>query len=192
MLRSTKNSIEEWRDVVGCEGRYQVSNFGNVRSLFFNRLVSVFTKSNGYKCVTLHYKRGKHTVFYIHRLVAQAFLPNPDSLPQINHKDENKANNNVDNLEWCTCQYNVNYGTGIKRRNNTKGFKNRFFDHEKMSKRFRRKVNQYSLDGTLIKQWSWSGEAVKALNLKQANSIRYCCRNEGKTAHGYVWRYAEG
>ena len=108
--------MEEWRDVKGYEGLYQVSNKGRVKSL--NRIDSRGNKvnekilrpgkRNNYLFVNL-YKNGKRKLYDIHRLVAQAFLPNPDNLPVVNHKDENKLNNNVENLEWCTQAYNVNY-----------------------------------------------------------------------------------
>ena len=117
--------IEEWRPVVGYEGLYEVSNIGRVRSLdrFYYRLhkgkvLSPTKDRYGYLTVTLNCN-GKSKTIKIHRLVAQAFLPNPDNLPQVNHKDEDKTNNNVDNLEWCTAKYNVNFGTRQERYRNT-------------------------------------------------------------------------
>ena len=117
--------IEEWRPVVGYEGLYEVSNTGQVRSLdrFYYRLhkgkvLSPTKDRYGYLTVTLNCN-GKSKTIKIHRLVAQAFLPNPDNLPQVNHKDEDKTNNNVTNLEWCTAKYNVNFGTRQERYRNT-------------------------------------------------------------------------
>lgn len=96
----------------GYEGLYQVSNFGRVKSLSNEKTrkekILNITHRNKYNLVTL-YKNHTRTTFSVHRLVAQAFIPNPDNLPQVNHKDENKLNNKVDNLEWCTQIYNVNY-----------------------------------------------------------------------------------
>ena len=116
--------IEEiWRPIEGYEGLYEVSNTGQVRSL--NRYVKGKGKSyrlqkgkmlspiknkDGYLQVNLCCN-GKNKMFLVHRLSAQAFLPNPDNLPEINHKDEDKTNNIVDNLEWCDRSYNNNYGT---------------------------------------------------------------------------------
>lgn len=109
---------EEWRDVVGYEGLYQVSNHGRIRTTRKNgsdgrNLKSVimrpYTDEDGYKRVTL--TRGRNPIQYsVHRLVAIAFIENPHSLPVINHKDCNPSNNHASNLEWCTTQYNVNYG----------------------------------------------------------------------------------
>lgn len=110
---------EIWKDVVGFEGYYKVSNLGNVLSLrrkySGEHLMSPSLDSLGYAVVCLR-KNGYKGNKKVHRLVAEAFIPNTDNLPQINHKDENKANNRVDNLEWCDCKYNVNYGTAIQRR----------------------------------------------------------------------------
>lgn len=103
-----------WRDIPNYEGKYQVSNTGRVRSLNYGRtgkikVLKQGTKDNGYKVVVI-YKNGKRKKYLVHRLVAQAFIPNPNNYPIINHKDENKTNNAVWNLEWCTYEYNVNYG----------------------------------------------------------------------------------
>ena len=122
--------IEEiWRPVVGYEGLYEVSNTGIVRSLdrYDNRncfrkgkVISLLKKGEyGYIQVNLCYN-GKLYKKYVHRLVAQAFLPNPDNLPEVNHKDEDKTNNSVDNLEWCDRSYNLKYGTARIRERDTK------------------------------------------------------------------------
>ena len=101
---------EIWKDVVGYEGLYQVSNKGRVKSLHIQEKVLCNLDSGYYNTINL-FKDGKGKHYYVHRLVAQAFIPNPNNYPQINHKDENHYNNNVENLEWCTSKYNCNYGT---------------------------------------------------------------------------------
>ena len=101
--------MEEWKNVIGYEGLYEVSNIGNVRNVRRNTLLKLSKTNYGYIQVYL-YKNGIRTGLKVHRLVAQAFIPNPDNLPQINHLDEDKTNNRVDNLEWCSHKYNVNYG----------------------------------------------------------------------------------
>lgn len=101
----------------GWEGIFQVSNTGKVRRFYKNGTINTLKgvkKQSGYKSVLLKTPE-KFKCEFIHRLVAKAFLPNPDGLPQVNHKDENKTNNCVDNLEWCTHKYNSNYGTKNKR-----------------------------------------------------------------------------
>ena len=120
--------MEEWRAVPGYEGLYEVSNKGNVRNVRRNTLLRLTKTNNGYIRVFL-YKNGIKTNLSVHRLVAKTFLPNPDNLPIINHKDEDKTNNNVDNLEWCTAKYNLNYGTARIRSINTK-IKNGYINEE--------------------------------------------------------------
>ena len=122
---------EEWKEVVGFEGKYVVSSFGRVAALSFPitagslhycrrpHLMSTRQNSNGYIMLSLSLGRNRIKSVYVHRLVANAFLPNPDNLPHINHKDEDKTNNMKSNLEWCTVRYNVNYGTAIERRKKT-------------------------------------------------------------------------
>lgn len=112
---------EIWKDIPGYAGLYQVSNSGRVKS-FKNqyghgvRILNGEKTKSGYIQVSLNKKRYK-----IHRLVALAFIPNPDGLPQINHKNEIKTDNRAENLEWCTGKYNVNYGTAIERRSKKRG-----------------------------------------------------------------------
>lgn len=110
--------MEEWRAVPGYEGLYEVSNMGNVRNVRRNTLLKLSKTNDGYIQVWL-YKNGIRNRFQVHRLVCQAFLPNPDNLPQVNHRDEVKINNRVENLEWCDGKYNVNYGTRQERYRNT-------------------------------------------------------------------------
>ena len=117
---------EIWKDIKGYEQLYQISNFGRVRSLnktlknrfsFFKRngiILNPLKLTKGYLGVRL-YHQSKGETKRIHRLVAEAFIPNPDNLPCVNHKDENKENNCVDNLEWCSIEYNNNYGTRNER-----------------------------------------------------------------------------
>lgn len=116
--------MEEWRAVPGYEGLYEVSNTGNVKSLIKNNIIKSFINKKGYRLVSLS-KNGIIKKFSVHRLAAQAFIPNPDNLPMVNHKDEDKTNNSVDNLEWCDAKYNNNYGTANIRRSETL-IKNRY------------------------------------------------------------------
>ncbi len=117
---------EQWKDINGFEGKYQISNFGRVKSLdrkvlqfngiydsyrlYKGKILKKFTSNRGYEKVILYDKKGKKTV-NVHRIVAEAFIPNPKNLPQVNHIDENKRNNCISNLEWCDSKYNINYGS---------------------------------------------------------------------------------
>lgn len=114
---------EIWKDVAEYEGLYEVSNKGNIRGVARKdplgrnrkgRMLKPGYTSRGYLQVALS-KNGKSKTRTVHRLVAEAFIPNPNGLPQVNHRDEDKDNNNVENLEWCDPKYNINYGTGSER-----------------------------------------------------------------------------
>lgn len=166
---------EIWKDIEGYEGLYQVSNMGRVKSLRRNIILREGI-SRGYSVLNLS-KNGNPLTKKVHRLVATAFIPNPNNYPIVNHKDENRTNNCVDNLEWCTQEYNLNYGTGNKKRalSNTNG---------KRSK----PVLQYSLDGTFIKEWK-STMDVERMTGYSGGHISACCRNIRKTAYGYLWKY---
>ena len=135
--------VEEWKDIKGYEGLYQVSNKGNVRTLehtavnrrgvtYFvkGRQLKLHTYPNGYKDVMLQHK-GSSKRFLVHKLVAEAFIPNPNNLPEINHKDETKDNNCADNLEWCTRKYNCNYGSCIEKQRQSKIGKKLSEEHKK-------------------------------------------------------------
>ena len=119
--------IEEWRPIKGYEGLYEVSNTGRVRSLdrydsnnhfLKGRILKLYTRKGGYLFVQLHLN-GKGKNYLVHRLVAIAFIPNPDNLPEVNHLDEDKTNNRVENLEFCDRKYNINYGTRTDKVRNT-------------------------------------------------------------------------
>ena len=114
---------EIWRPIDGYEGLYEVSNTGLIRSLdrfvgnrnrIKGKILSIKIEKNGYCSVAL-FKYGKMKRYLVHRLVAQEFIPNTEGLPQVNHKDEDKTNNRVENLEWCTAKYNINYGSRLNK-----------------------------------------------------------------------------
>lgn len=176
---------EVWKDVVGYEGLYQVSNMGRVKSLKrFNvntgkyepreKMLKLSYNKRGYPMVMLINKtirKGK----VVHRLVAEAFIPNPEHLPQVNHKDENKENNKVENLEWCDNAYNHNYGTRI----------------ERCAEKLKKKVVQYSVGGTFIAEYDGVRDAALINGFRASSSISECCAGKRKTAYGYIWRYKE-
>jgi hypothetical protein len=179
---------EVWKDVVGYEGRYQVSNFGNVKSLRYggrDGAQNLVPKCNnsGRLWVEL-IVNGKKKCMLIHRLVATAFLPNPNNYPQVNHIDENPKNNRLENLEWCTGSYNVRSYYA----NHPDFFRNRK-STPKRKRRLDKAINQYTLDGDFIKMWPNSRE-IEIQNNWSAWSIQECCRGNRKKAYGYTWQYA--
>ena len=147
--------MEEWRSIPGYEGLYEVSSYGRVKSLeryksnnggiqlIKERILKPNNTKKGYLTVQIRNKK-----FKVHRLVALTFIPNPENLPQVNHKDEDKTNNNVDNLEWCDAKYNSNYGTSIERMINTKiekGYYNKercFLDSKERQKLYNKQYQQ--------------------------------------------------
>lgn len=189
---STTPANEIWRPIRDFEGLYEVSSLGQVRSVDrtvrganamsdsypINRKGRVLKQSmatNGYLFVVLC-KDGKHTHTNVHRLVAETFIPNPDILPEVNHKDEDKTNNAVSNLEWCDRKYNVNYGTGIDRR----------------SPRFFKRLEQLTMDGQHVAYYESVAELVRQSNGKyKANNIYMAARGDNESSYGYRWRYVE-
>lgn len=187
---------EEWRDIPGYEGLYQVSSLGRVKSLakpmFYGttpnvrnhesamrieRIMTPRVKRNGYAQIGL-YQDGKAKSYTIHRLVAIVFIPNPNGFPYVNHKDEDRLNNSVDNLEWCTPSYNIHYGTAIKKLSDAKR------NHPAMSK----PVLQFNLDGTFVAEYPSANEAARMTGIKQGN-ISSCCNRTTKSTNGFIWRY---
>ena len=172
---------EVWKPILGFEGYYEVSNLGNVRSVSREKVVQsknqygsyckkivikgkqlkLVSDKDGYKIITA-YKGSHHYTLKVHREVAKAFLPNPQNLPQVNHKDENKANNSVDNLEWCTCRYNVNYGN----------------HNSKISKALSYGVIMYNKQGEYLRTFVNASTAAKYLGYKSRCPISECCRGE--------------
>lgn len=192
MEQGTKTSpaVEVWRSVVGYMDLYEVSNLGRVRSLerYYTQrngysyhmngcIMSPFDTKDGYKAVRFR-ANGTRKTFRVHRLVAEAFVPNPDNLPVVNHKDENKTNNCADNLEWCSVDYNLHYGTSSERL--SRSHKN----HPRLSK----PIEQYTMDGQLIQTFPSSAEAARQLGLHAVN-ISCCCRGIYKQCGGYLWKY---
>jgi len=162
---------EVWKDVVGYEGLYQVSNTGKVKSVRMNHLMHP-TLARGYYYLKLRGTDGKDKSFPVHRLVALAFIQNLHGYNCVNHIDENKLNNNADNLEWCTLSYNFNYGTARERQGISCG----------------KPVKQITVTGYHIATYC-SAEIAARINHIDSSSIHKCCKNERDSAGGFVWRY---
>jgi hypothetical protein len=161
---------ELWKDINGFNGRYQVSNAGRIRNAHTDFIRKPVEDKDGYYQIRL-YDSGCQGTYKIHRLVAEAFIDNPCNLPLINHKDEDKKNNTVDNLEWCTKEYNNNYGS--------------------RAQKILRKINQIDLHSNkIIKTYVSIASAAKEYNINPS-SICGCLRGRSKSCLGYVWRYCD-
>ena len=156
-----------WKDVKDYEGYYQVSDTGLVLSYHSGKILTPVNAGNGYYRVTLCKGKSRKNVL-IHKLVAEAFIENPNGFKCVNHKDENPANNCADNLEWCSYQYNNTYGNRLNNIN--------------------RPVRQYSLSGVLLNEYKSMAEAGRITGFS-ANSIQSCCSGVVKKSHGYIWKY---
>ena len=161
---------------------YQVSNLGRMMILNYRntgkaKLMEPSECTNGYLEVGLSKNKITKT-FLVHRLVAETFLENPENLPEVNHIDEDKTNNRVDNLEWKSHKGNCNHGTRNKRitKANTNG---------KCSK----KVLQFTKFGEFIREWSSTRECER--NGFAQSAVAACCRGKQKSAYGYIWKYKE-
>lgn len=198
-LRITADlGFEVWQDIEGFEGLYQVSTCGRVKSLDRNvprirngkesllhipeRILIPKNNGMGYLTVCLQY-RNQSKYYLIHRLVAQAFLPNPNNYPEVNHKSENKKDNTISNIEFCDRVYNVNYGTGRKRRQETVNRNN--------SRGAEKEIVKLSLEGKYIRTYVSSHEAAKDNNIKYQGNIINCCKGRTSYAYGYRWEYLE-
>lgn len=173
---------EIWKDIEGYEGLYQVSNLGRVKSLekniwnghsFRTKKEFIFVggkDKRGYLYVILS-KNGVKKIFKLHRLVAFSFIPNLYNKQEVNHINGIKTDNRVENLEWCTHKENIQHAC-------------------KNGLRCYKKINQYDLQGNLIKSWKSITEASNTLNINYI-SILNCCKNKTKKSHNYIWKYAD-
>lgn len=174
---------EIWKDIKGYEGKYQVSNLGNVKSItrkdsrgntVNGRIMKQETTKLGYKRVQLlNGSRKDKAHKLVHRLVAEAFIQNINNYSCINHINEDKTDNRVENLEWCDHQYNNTYGNRI----------------EKMTKKHFKPVEQYDLNMNLICVYASLAEAGEKTNTFPS-AISCCCNGKYKTAGGSIWKYA--
>lgn len=194
--------MEIWKDIEGYEGLYQISNEGKVKSLprewkcarnesgnrHHNEIImSPQLRLNYYRVRLVKYGVGKNKS--VHRLVAEAFIPNPDNKPYIDHINGNPIDNRVENLRWCTQE--ENNGFELHRNNVGKALLGRKHSEEtieKIRKKLYKSVNQYDLDGNFIATYASAKEAAKITNSNYV-SICQCCTRRNKTANGYIWKY---
>lgn len=176
---------EMWKDIIGYEGLYQISNLGRIKSLerkvrhnygglriVPEKILKPSPDGDGYLYISLS-KEGKKKNPKIHKLVAYHFLENPDNLPQVNHLDEDKNNNRLSNLEWCTCLHNLTHSNIIRKGNIARA----------------KAIVQKSLTGEVIREYESIAEAQRELSLKNHTGIIRCCQGKQNTSHGYKWEY---
>ena len=161
--------------------KYQVSNYGRLKNLNYRntgraKLMNPWEDKDGYLKIGLRKNRKTDSTF-VHRLVAQTFIPNPENLPEVNHIDEDKTNNRVDNLEWKSHRDNCNHGT-----------RNERMTKAKINGKTSKKVLQFTLSGEFIREWPSTKECGR--NGFDQSSVSKCCR--GKLPHykGFRWEYA--
>ena len=157
------------------QNKYFIYDNGKIQNIKTKNFLKPYKSTNGYLYIKI-VRDKKHHHIKIHRIVADAFIPNPYNLPQVNHKDGNKLNNNVNNLEWCSCSQNIKHG----------------FDNNLYKKRpaLPRKINQYDLKGNFIKTWDKIKDIEKEYSVSHT-AIRFCCLEKIKTCKSYIWRYAD-
>ena len=196
--------MEEWREIEGFKGLYQVSNLGRVKSLerkVWNsrgkgyymivpeRIMKPIKTKNGYLQVDLC-KDGKIKRHLIHRLVAEAFLENTNNLPEVNHISEDKEDNRVSNLEWCSSKYNCNYGTRIRRRAEANTGNPKLSKANTNNPKLSKPVIGINKISGLIVEYPSTQEASRQTGTHQG-SIVACCKGRYKSAGGFYWMYAE-
>lgn len=177
---------EIWKPIKGYEGCYEISNKGNVKgvdryiknrwgtlTLWKGCVLKLITDNDGYLRVGL-YKNGKYSNYGVHRLVAEAFIQNPNNLQCINHKNEIKTDNRVENLEWCTNSYNLNYGHRL----------------EKAMEKIKIHILQFTKNMDFVAYYKSATEAALVNGFDNSN-ISWCAKGHLKSAYGFIWRYAD-
>ncbi len=164
--------MKQWKEIKGYEGVYLISDTGDVVGINHGRKIPCVNE-DGYLRVQLC-KDGEAKNRYVHRLVAEAFIDNPLNLPCVNHKDENKANNAVENLEWCTSLYNNTYGTRMEKIANARSGKRTVA------------ILQFDNEGNFVRRWDGVYLACRELGVCKA-SVHRCIRGKQNTAGGFRW-----
>lgn len=169
---------------------YSIEPDGTVINIKTHRILKGRVNSNGYHIVEL-FNNGKSKQLLLHRLVAKAYIPNPNNYPVVNHKDENPANNTTENLEWCSYKYNSNYGTCIKRRVEHTDYKKMNLKERclKHNEECKRPVIQYDKAGNYIARYESGIAAAKAFGKNHSHILECCKGKRYKTVYGYIWKY---
>lgn len=213
MIKGTEVNFiqgEIWKPIKGYEGIYYISNLSRVkrvtpRGKFKERLLYKSLNDSGYWCVSLC-KNGKAKSKRVHRLVAEAFIPNPENKTQVGHKDETRTNDSLENLEWVTPEENCNMPlhklritasltgrkdsleTKLKKRNAHLGAKSHLYGKRGKNNKFSKPILQYSKNGGFLREYENAEEAYRATGIASSH-IRECCRGLRKTSGGYCWKF---
>lgn len=187
-----RNSIvyETWKEIPNYEGIYEISTRGFIRTISKRLQKTPYITNKGYLAIDL-YKNKKRKKHLIHRLIAETFISNPNNYPCVNHKDGNKLNNDINNLEWCTQKYNMQEAARLGLLNTWCG---KLFGKNHPNYKFRGKwktqkpIYQCDLEGVILKRFNSCEEAKRETNI-EASHISECCNNKRKTAGGYIWKY---
>lgn len=178
--------IENWED-------YSIDINGNVFSKRRNKYMKPVKNKSGYSVIQLH-KNMKFKTFTIHRLIAKAFIPNPNNYPCINHIDGNKLNNDISNLEWCTHKHNsqeavrIGLFDNVKKIQRENAIKNNLSKYHILANEVtKKKVSQYDKNGNFIKSYNSMSDASRDNNI-QITNISYCANSKRKSAGGYIWK----
>lgn len=171
---------------------YTIETDGKVYSKIRNRWLKATLGNNGYYGIELRNNKG-HKRLSIHRLVALTYIPNPKNLPFVNHKDEVKTNNNVNNLEWCTHKYNITYGSIQERRKLHTDYSKLSYKENaiKNGKSVCRAVSRFTKEGNYLDSFESARDAARQLSLT-SNHITECCNKKRKSSNGFIWRYEGG
>jgi hypothetical protein len=178
---------EVWKPVPNYEGLYEVSNIGKVRSVYrYKRVLKPMISNSGYERVDL-FKDKNRKQFSVHRLVAMAFVDNPDKKPFVNHKDENKLNNSAENLEWVSHIENCRYGTAVERRTQHFDYSKRRINNAGQIKSCSKPIAQYTKDGKFVRNWDSASECARATGFS-ISGIRTVVSGKRNSIFGYVFK----
>lgn len=178
---------EIWRDIKDYEGLYQVSNLGRVKNLITGKILKQILQKTGYFSVILC-KNGIKTLYLIHRLVAEAFIPNPENKPCIDHINRVRNDNRIENLHWVTHKENMN--NPLTKQFLSENKKGKYFGRYGSEHQYSKSVLQYDKEGNFIKEWECEKTASIELSISKT-AINNCLKKRSKTAGGYIWKFKD-
>lgn len=179
-MKDCNTNTTMWKDILGYEGLYKVSDSGDVYNIKSKRKLKLTVSDAGYHKVNLR-NNGSVKTHLVHRLVALSFIPNPKEKPQVNHIDEDSLNNSLSNLEWCTPKENCNHGTRLERIRN-------LIDYEVVAKKNSKPIIQMNMQGQIVMRWDSITACKNKLGYDKSNIVKVL-KGKAKTSYGYKWTY---